>query len=240
MSERRVQKWFEASSPESTLTDEQFQTELGSLESSAFAVNLTSENSGSSGAVDSEPAPVRSDLISSFSAELASAPAVPVNFARLKQDPSVLKPAHRKPGVTQASLASRAHVVNEIDEVLGYPVALIKKPSNRLRIRVPALDGIKINTWKSRVFVVGLAVVVIAMAAWVLRRAPTPAQLGVTPAAAAAPIEPPPVQQAIVPTPKVKARAMRQQPSKPAPGQSGSKASASKQVDGIKRYSDLD
>lgn len=236
--ERPVQKWFQATSNESTLSDEQLKTELQSIET-AHAVESESKTRESADAVRVERTPVTSDLISSFSAELASAPLIPGNTARSMLNSPAATSAQRRPAMAKAGTAS-SRIVSEIDEVLGHPVELIRKQSKRLRIQIPALAGIKLDAFKSRAFLVGLAVVVIAMAAWVLRRAPAPAQIGVTPAAAAAPIAAPSVQQAVVPSPKIKSRGIRPQASKVAQAQSTSKVSAAKKDDGIKRYSDLD
>jgi hypothetical protein len=236
-------KWYEPSSSASIASEEPLDTAMEPMRVEAVkAVDPTMESSVERAEVRSQPIP--QDLISTFSDALNSIPSTP--FATKPSSRTIPRPKSTPVGTPRMQSKYGMQVISEIDEVLGHPVALIRRQSSRLRIRIPSSWAFSMHAWKSRAALIALAAIVLTMTVWVVRRAPAPAQLGVTPAAAATPVSVPAGQQIASPNiktksklthPKAKVSAATSPTPNPEPSPKAPRRSVN---DGIKRYSDLD
>lgn len=237
-----LRKWYEPSPPDSVASEEQLNTAMESIRVDAVKTfHPTMESDGERAEVRSEP--ITQDLISTFSDALNSIPSARFDEKQRLRNAPGPTPIHsgRK---TQSRYGMQ--VFSEIDEVLGHPVALLRRQSSRLRIRIPSSWALSIHAWKARGALIALATILLVMTLWVVRRAPAPAQLGVTPAAAATPVSVPAVQPAASTNVKPKPKAIRPQAKSSLGASSTPNPDASPKAprrnvnDGIKRYSDLD
>ena|SRR5690349_20783186 len=236
-------KWYEPSSSASISTEERLDTAMESIRGEAVkTIDPTMESSVERAEVRSQP--ITQDLISTFSDALNSIPSPP--FVEKPSSRTIPRPKATPVGTAKMHSKYGMHVISEIDEVLGHPVAMIRRQSNRLRIRIPSSWSFSMHAWKSRAALIALAAIVLAMTVWVVRRAPAPAQLGVTPAAAATSVSVPAVQPSASPDVKIKSKLTHPKvkvstATRPTPNPEASpKAPRRSANDGIKRYSDLD